>query len=311
VPIFFQGENHYIHTYKSGEGNPETLVLIHGYGGSSLFFYPMLKDLSKKYRVFCIDLLGMGLSSRAEFNCSTAEETIDYFVESFEKWREAMGLEEFQLAGHSFGGYMSAQYSLRYQNRVKKLFLLSPAGLTKYEQEITSEDIISKLGWFERKRYSYVQKHWTNRVTPAEFFRRNPVLGKIVLKRYLQRQFGNFHKQENLTKLLYKFCRELLMNKKGSEMAMFILFKPPVSGATLPLEEDIAAKLTIPVICYYGEKDWMDSQGAQRLETSRSELFKLKEIKNAGHQLTMQNPKFLTQDMLMEGLAMTDSQLIF
>lgn len=43
------------------------MVLIHGFGGSSLTFYKMLKKLQEFYHVFCIDLIGMGLSSRPIF----------------------------------------------------------------------------------------------------------------------------------------------------------------------------------------------------------------------------------------------------
>ena len=80
VKINFLGEN-YIHTYLCGETNKEIMILIHGYGGSSIFFYKILKDLSDKYKVYCFDLLGMGLSSRPQFNCETAEETINFFIQ--------------------------------------------------------------------------------------------------------------------------------------------------------------------------------------------------------------------------------------
>ena len=36
------------------------MVLIHGYGGSSLLFYRILKDLARHFHVYMIDLLGMG-----------------------------------------------------------------------------------------------------------------------------------------------------------------------------------------------------------------------------------------------------------
>src|SRR5690349_4626655 len=74
VKIDFLGEN-FIHTIKCGEENESIMVLLHGYGGTSVLFYQMLKELSKTHQVFCPDLLGMGLSSRPEFNCTTTEET--------------------------------------------------------------------------------------------------------------------------------------------------------------------------------------------------------------------------------------------
>jgi hypothetical protein len=37
---------------------------------------------------------------------------VQYFIDYFEKWRVAMGnLQDFFLAGHSFGGYMMGNYA--------------------------------------------------------------------------------------------------------------------------------------------------------------------------------------------------------
>lgn len=51
-----------------------------------------------------------------------------------EGWRKAKALEEFSLAGHSFGGYIAALFALACGRRIKHLFLLSPAGSTTYTE---------------------------------------------------------------------------------------------------------------------------------------------------------------------------------
>jgi pimeloyl-ACP methyl ester carboxylesterase len=73
-------------------------------------------------------LIGFGRSSRPE------EFSIDHlvretqFVESIEAWRKEMKLEKMILLGHSFGGYISAAYVIRYPKNVKGLILSSPWG---------------------------------------------------------------------------------------------------------------------------------------------------------------------------------------
>ncbi len=109
VPIVYDGRN-YIHTVECGRKNKETLILLHGYSGSLILFYSLLKDLSRRFHVFCIDFLGMGLSSRPEFKCTTPEETIQYFVESCDRWRKAMKIKRYYIGGHSFGGYIAAAW---------------------------------------------------------------------------------------------------------------------------------------------------------------------------------------------------------
>lgn len=43
-----------------------TLVLIHGFGGSSIYFYKLLPGLISNFRVILVDMIGMGGSSRPQ-----------------------------------------------------------------------------------------------------------------------------------------------------------------------------------------------------------------------------------------------------
>jgi pimeloyl-ACP methyl ester carboxylesterase len=53
-------------------------------------------------------------------------------TEWVEVWRQRMGdLRGFILTGHSFGGFISGHYCLKYKKYVKKLLLLSPFGVPK------------------------------------------------------------------------------------------------------------------------------------------------------------------------------------
>ena len=131
----FQKENNYIHTIHCGKENGEVIVLIHGFACSSVVFYKMINELSMQYQVYCIDIPGMGLSSRSNFKCETTDETIEYFVGSIEEWRKKLDLKYFTLFGHSLGAYIACQYAHRYKNIVKKLFLGSPMGVTLENSE--------------------------------------------------------------------------------------------------------------------------------------------------------------------------------
>lgn len=92
-------------------------MLVHGYGASAIIFYKIMKTLAAQFHLIMIDVIGMGASSRPNFNekVKTPDEADDFFVEYFEKWRVAMGnLTGFVLAGHSFGGYLCGHYASRY-----------------------------------------------------------------------------------------------------------------------------------------------------------------------------------------------------
>jgi pimeloyl-ACP methyl ester carboxylesterase len=93
------------------------VVMLHGYGASGGIFYKIVKQIvDAGIHLILVDVLGMGASSRPEFDKDlTADQADDFFVDFIEKWRIAYGdLKDFFLAGHSFGGYMCGHYAMRY-----------------------------------------------------------------------------------------------------------------------------------------------------------------------------------------------------
>jgi abhydrolase domain-containing protein 5 len=56
----------YLHEIRCGFTNKSHIVLLHGFGATSLTFIRLFKKLSTRYFVHALDLLGVGLSSRVE-----------------------------------------------------------------------------------------------------------------------------------------------------------------------------------------------------------------------------------------------------
>ena len=54
-------------TYEFGDDSKPHIVIVHGYGGSGMIFFKMFKQLAEKFHVYLVDLLGMGRSSRNDF----------------------------------------------------------------------------------------------------------------------------------------------------------------------------------------------------------------------------------------------------
>ena len=89
VPVF---EKDFILTVKIGHPSLPKIVLVHGFASGSGFFYLILKALSETFQIYMIDLLGMGGSSRPQFDLETPQECVDFFLNSIEEWRGKMGL---------------------------------------------------------------------------------------------------------------------------------------------------------------------------------------------------------------------------
>ncbi len=116
-----------IHYTVAGEGDP--LVLIHGLNIGWGQWHHNIKELSKYFRVYSIDMPGAGLSSSLLSHNIDPEKT---FVEIVENFVNSLALKEINLLGHSLGGWTALKLALRNRIRIKKIILVSPMGLTSY-----------------------------------------------------------------------------------------------------------------------------------------------------------------------------------
>jgi pimeloyl-ACP methyl ester carboxylesterase len=110
--------------YESvGEGFP--LVLVHGYTGSSLDWSGVVGPLAARDRlVVTFDHRGHGDSPNTG-DASTY--TFDQLVDDMAALLDDLGLERFDLLGHSMGGIVSMRYALAHPERVRSLVLMDTA----------------------------------------------------------------------------------------------------------------------------------------------------------------------------------------
>lgn len=79
--------------YTTGNSQLPHLVLLHGYGGTSLTFVRMFQHLRSHFQVHALDTFGVGLSSRGKWhNKMTREQAAEYFIDAVEQWRKSSGL---------------------------------------------------------------------------------------------------------------------------------------------------------------------------------------------------------------------------
>ncbi|KAF1997824.1 alpha/beta-hydrolase [Amniculicola lignicola CBS 123094] len=133
---------------RVGEEVEHNLVMLHGYGAGLGFFYRNFEAISRAlgWKVYALDLLGMGRSSRPVFKIHAKDrdgkiiEAENWFIDALEEWRIKRGLEKFTLLGHSLGGYLAVAYALKYPGRLNKLILASPVGIPE-DPDAVNEDM--------------------------------------------------------------------------------------------------------------------------------------------------------------------------
>ena len=102
--------------------NPETLLLLHGWvGTSSWMFRHIMPQLGARYRTIAVDLPGFGRSR------TLAEvPSIDAYAEFLRRFADALDIDRFHLLGVSVGGTIALTFADRYPERVQKLCLQGP-----------------------------------------------------------------------------------------------------------------------------------------------------------------------------------------
>jgi len=108
-----------ISTLTAGDGI-ETVILIHGLGGTKTSFYETVSALTPQYTVHAIDLPGFGSSSkplRAPYDAA-------WFARAVCRFMDAEGIERAHLVGNSLGGRVAIEVGLQTPERVRSLSML-------------------------------------------------------------------------------------------------------------------------------------------------------------------------------------------
>jgi pimeloyl-ACP methyl ester carboxylesterase len=111
-----------ISALSAGTG-PETILCVHGLGGTKASFLPTVNALADDYRVVAIDLPGFGESDKP----IGAPYDAPWFARSVFAAMDALGLERAHIAGNSMGGRVAIEAGLTDRDRTGGLLLLSPA----------------------------------------------------------------------------------------------------------------------------------------------------------------------------------------
>lgn len=113
-----------VHYFVGGEGKP--LLLIHGLGARAEDWAPEMPAYARQgFRIYAIDLLGCGRTSRPDISYSIQQQAD--LVQGFLK---AVHVQQTDVAGWSMGGWVTLLYTLEHPKHVSRAVVMDSAGLT-------------------------------------------------------------------------------------------------------------------------------------------------------------------------------------
>ncbi|PIE38861.1 MAG: alpha/beta hydrolase [Gammaproteobacteria bacterium] len=141
-----------------------TLVLIHGRGANSGYFYQLMRyAMEADIRVVAVDLPGYGKSLPGNLGNQIPRTMDDSRKLVFDVLVQQMNIKKAAYLGHSMGGQWVLGYALNYPNAVEKLILESSYGLEEYSTTvpINESEQLAIFNPIMRYDYSKWQSIWS------------------------------------------------------------------------------------------------------------------------------------------------------
>ena len=119
VPVM--GGKYHVWTQRIGSGAVKVLLLHGGPGASHDYLVNFADHLPQAgYELYFYDQLGSWHSDQPD---DPSLWTVDRFREEVEEVRRDLGLDDFVLVGHSWGGMLAIEYALKYQQHLRGLVI--------------------------------------------------------------------------------------------------------------------------------------------------------------------------------------------
>ncbi|PPJ61386.1 hypothetical protein CBER1_10617 [Cercospora berteroae] len=254
--VQLRGKDRYLNEFsveRIGEKVDNNLVMLHGYGAGLGFFYKNFEGLSRLagWKLYALDMLGMGRSSRPPFSVvkakdreGKAREAESWFVDALEEWRVKKGIDKMTLMGHSLGGYMAVCYALKYPGHLNKLILASPVGIPE-DPYAVSEKVEPQASTMQneftqsqgesasrnqqpappkRKMPWWLTSLWDANISPFSIVRLSGPLGPRLVSGWTSRRFA--HLPEDEAQALHDYSYSLFRQRGSGEYALAHVLAP-------------------------------------------------------------------------------------
>jgi pimeloyl-ACP methyl ester carboxylesterase len=235
-----QQDNQQPDAQQSDNQQPDlpAVVLIHGFGASSIHWRKNIPELAKTCRVYAIDLLGYGKSAKP-----APGQPLDY---TFETWgqqvvdfcQQVVGSPAF-LIGNSIGCVVALQAAVLAPEQTLGVVMLDCSLRLLHDRKRQT------LPWYRSAPTPLIQKVLGYKPLITLFF--NQLAKPKAVKRILRQAYG---RKEAVSDELVSLLLEPAFDEGA--VAVFLAFIRYSQG---PIAEDLLPQLSCPVLILWGTED--------------------------------------------------------
>lgn len=106
-------------------GSGPAMVFLHGLAGCWQNWLETIPEFARDHRVIALDLPGFG-----ESQMPASPISMPGYASMLDELFVTLGVDSATLVGSSMGGFVAAEFAIRYRAQVERLCLASPAGLS-------------------------------------------------------------------------------------------------------------------------------------------------------------------------------------
>lgn len=254
----------------------ETIICLHGLGGSSLSFIEIGEMLQDKYHFISIDLPGHGRTSPLPYEYGYE---ISNLIPWINECLSLLGYTNFNILAHSWGGDIALHYAAMYPKQVKKILLIDGGYYIKHMQyEYINTSLKDEIDAYEKDFDGYIFSNWDDFIKIEEnaYMRYSPLLKKASM---------DLMKEEDG---VIKFIASGAVAKS----AILSMYNSPTSLIFNKLSNDILLlQSTLP-------ENWLKCRQYLSSFFLKNTNVIVKEIKNVTHMMHWDNPKVVAEELV-------------
>jgi proline iminopeptidase len=254
--------------YVDVVGHGEPLVLMHGGPSADLWTMGAFRRLADQFTVVLYDHRCNGRS----MGPPTSSMTWENLTADADALRDHLGFDRWAVLGHSFGGHVALEYTLRYPERVSRLVLMDTGADASWARE-NAPRVLAARGYSPGKA-ELVRRWFTGQFEPREYLRifwsiSGPYMPKHGFKG-LMRELAEGGWRSRMRPAAHRFAGRSLM---------------PGWSVT-----DRLGEITAPTLVIAGREDFIFPPECQRDLVARIPHAQLLLVDESGHNPQDENP---------------------